>query len=59
MKEIILKRWLKDMALYIGLGAPYFFLLYNLGVEFSGLKGTLYIIAFYVCIDLVRWGLKK
>lgn len=59
MKEIISKRLAKDMALYIGLGAPYFFLLDSIGVEFSGLKGTLYIIAFYVCIDLVRWGLKK
>lgn len=59
MKKILDSRFVRDMAVYVGFGTPYYFLLKTLGVDFSGLKGSVLIIGFYICIDIARWGLKR
>lgn len=56
-----MKQLLKDMAICIGIGLPYFILLYSC-VDASKLDSSAPIILgimLGVCIELVKWGLKK
>ena len=59
MKKFLNGEFIRDLAVYVGIGTPFFFLLRHLGVDFSGFKGTAIMIGFYACIELTRWGLRK
>jgi len=56
-----MKQLLKDIATYIGIGLPYFFLLYScIDVsEWNSSRPIILGIIFGICIELVKWGLKK
>ena len=59
MKKFLDSRFVRDIAVYTGIGTPYYFLMEKLGTDFSGLRGTLIMMGFCACIELTRWGLRK
>ena len=59
MKKLLNSKFVKDIAVYAGIGTPYFFLLEKLGVDFTGIKGFIIMCGLYICIDITRWGLRK
>jgi hypothetical protein len=53
------KRFLRTLAVYVGIAAPYCYLLKAMGVDFISWTGLMVLVMLYVSIDLVRWGLKN
>lgn len=55
-----MKEFLKGIAVKIGIGLPYFLLLYNsCDGKINTVETIIYGILFGFCIDLALWGLKK
>lgn len=54
-----MKKYLKDLSLKVGLVVPYLIILYGTDVPKTEGYCVFYGISFFICVDLVRWGLKK
>jgi predicted ABC-type exoprotein transport system permease subunit len=52
------KKFAKNLVVYLGIAAPYCYLLKAMGVDLISWTGLMVLVMLYVSIDLIRWGLK-